>query len=1030
MTLSTHIVAHHVGGRGLTVAFFVPPRFQDDVLNVLYEADADACAAAASEVATRKNFHLLPYALGAERAKKSFFVMANPYFSSLYRPNAAYADYYGEVELSGTLSGIDLKDRRYDTCYGSENRIAREIEIETHALDSLIAEGKVPAAAARPDLISLDTQGSELDILRGAKTTLRSSTLAVVTEISFHRLYDNQPLLSASLDLLDAAGFHFAGFSELFEISPYRAPVGLRGRGFTGFGDAVFLRRLETLPEIFSDPTALYVASRKLAFIALKHSFVEYALQALELGEQARKDADPTEVARFAERQFDLFLAEFLAAAASLRRRLHDSRSALLEALRREGHFYLERAEDGAEIVCLARVATDAPDLTSRSTQVEALLEGNGFERLALLLKTRREAARGSLAPEERHQPLRIVVDAPTAADSVRMIDYVLPAIAASDFLPAICTRYDCEVLVIAPSAEVRPIRQCLAAHAIRQHAPFKLVSRDGANDYGAAVWRAIGDLQQKLTATRLVLLDAGAVPTDGLLNAMLMQTEATGASVGAAADGVSIHAFKPSRNVSTLGAVNAADVVARVAAGSPATSLPAARVVIAPMEAKSRVQTWRNQGSATYWYRSHGCATLRVDLRAGPPARDQVAAVTGFHVTPRHPDSRIEVDCRLSCYAPEPTRLVILLYADEHPEPIATSVTAIEARRMTQARLVAELPANGDPRPRFLRAAVAIEGDAYVYLNGTDAAPVDGWESFTTVTDMVPEFVPYSIDEATARAAVSADRRGFRESAGRELFDLARADEFDAVLMIAGQSMVTNAGETPYTSRLAVGNLNIYDRQVYRSRDPLLGTSEDRGSVASRLGDILIERGIAKRVLLVPIGIGGTRMCEWAPGGGLFQRVVLAQHILAKRGIKPTHVLWAQGESDAGSETSRREWRDGFRAMVAGMRELGIDAPVFVARSTYCHQVRPNSAAILEAQLEVVDPAIGILAGPDTDTLGPELRFDGCHFSNEGLARAAVLWADCLESQRSSRLSAPEPSRPWRWLPAYLRPLAGRSAR
>jgi len=38
----TKILAHHVGGRGFSVSFNCRPVFSDDVVHILYEADANA----------------------------------------------------------------------------------------------------------------------------------------------------------------------------------------------------------------------------------------------------------------------------------------------------------------------------------------------------------------------------------------------------------------------------------------------------------------------------------------------------------------------------------------------------------------------------------------------------------------------------------------------------------------------------------------------------------------------------------------------------------------------------------------------------------------------------------------------------------------------------------------------------------------------------------------------------------------------------------------------------------------------------
>ena len=42
---------------------------------------------------------------------------------------------------------------------------------------------------------------------------------------------------------------------------------------------------------------------------------------------------------------------------------------------------------------------------------------------------------------------------------------------------------------------------------------------------------------------------------------------------------------------------------------------------------------------------------------------------------------------------------------------------------------------------------------------------------------------------------------------------------------------------------------------------------------------------------------------------------------------------------------------------------------------------------------------AYGVHAGPNLDALGFAERYDGCHFSTEGLERAADLWLEALHA-------------------------------
>jgi FkbM family methyltransferase len=278
------IVAHHVGARGFGVAFNPPPVFDSDIAHVLYEADP-ACAAAMQAENQRKNVFVLPYCLGEQDRDATLHVTANPYASSLLSPSADYAKYYCEVMLSGELDGVDVQGAYYDALYAKENDVVGTQPVRMRSLDSLAAEGALPLGRL-PDFLSLDTQGSEHAILSGARRVIARSVLAIATEIEFHPMYDRQPLFSAVLDLANECGFHFAGFTYLQEISPHRAPVGQRAKGFVAFGDAIFLRSLETLATMGESSDERHLKALKLAFIALNFGYLEYALQALEYASQ------------------------------------------------------------------------------------------------------------------------------------------------------------------------------------------------------------------------------------------------------------------------------------------------------------------------------------------------------------------------------------------------------------------------------------------------------------------------------------------------------------------------------------------------------------------------------------------------------------------------------------------------------------------------------------------------------------------------------------------------------------------------
>jgi len=239
-----------------------------------------------------------------------------------------------------------------------------------------------------------------------------------------------------------------------------------------------------------------------------------------------------------------------------------------------------------------------------------------------------------------------------------------------------------------------------------------------------------------------------------------------------------------------------------------------------------------------------------------------------------------------------------------------------------------------------------------------------------------------------------------FYRAAGRQRVDtgLFRADPRLAVLLAFGQSNLANEGDPAALCVPVAGvyNFNPFDGRCYVARDPLLGASADRSNVATRLGDLLIRRGAYDRVLLLPIAFGGSYMADWAPRGILHARLAVALRRLARAGVAVTHALWAQGEAEAAAAVpDGAAWAERFHAMVTALRMYGVTAPLYVAQSTVCDNT--GNAVIRAAQRSVIDARAAIFAGPDTDTIGLDERWDRCHFAASGMEKAAELWFRAL---------------------------------
>jgi hypothetical protein len=251
------------------------------------------------------------------------------------------------------------------------------------------------------------------------------------------------------------------------------------------------------------------------------------------------------------------------------------------------------------------------------------------------------------------------------------------------------------------------------------------------------------------------------------------------------------------------------------------------------------------------------------------------------------------------------------------------------------------------------------------------------------------------------------------------------------AVIIIAGQSNASNSARPDadgryFSTARPIYNLNIGDGKCYVAKNPLLGSDamlDANGkpmgqSFALPVASALIEGGHYERVLLVPIAVSGSLIEQWTPspprtpGAAFFNRFVAAIDLLERTGLRPTFILWHQGEGNSGFPTALNSkssltpdlarattlsWMRNLFHIVAALRERGVGAPIFVAKATICGHPEPG-ADIRRAQASVVDPAWKIFPGPDTDAIAHDLRPDRCHFSHKGNLVHAQKWYESLQ--------------------------------
>jgi FkbM family methyltransferase len=146
---------------------------------VLFEANADH----ADELAASGHRHVIAALGAADGGVRSF-----------------------HVPRTGDVTGASLYVES-TAHYSQPNLQVRELAIAQ--LDTLVARERLPA----PQLIKIDVQGAELDVLAGARETLRHAG-ALIVEVSLVDYNRNAPLIADVLAAIDREGFKCADLCE------------------------------------------------------------------------------------------------------------------------------------------------------------------------------------------------------------------------------------------------------------------------------------------------------------------------------------------------------------------------------------------------------------------------------------------------------------------------------------------------------------------------------------------------------------------------------------------------------------------------------------------------------------------------------------------------------------------------------------------------------------------------------------------------------------------------------------------------
>ncbi len=423
------------------------------------------------------------------------------------------------------------------------------------------------------------------------------------------------------------------------------------------------------------------------------------------------------------------------------------------------------------------------------------------------------------------------------------------------------------------------------------------------------------------------------------------------------------------------------------------------------------KAQRWGRFWRQQYSRQQKTSAVMPTQLSARKPGQGE--EVLGFTFSPTNVAGKFNVRVAMNAFSHTENELVLGLYRGDELTPIGSAKTKMPAGATTYLIESFEIE---NARPLEKLTVFAGPGKSgEIFLNGDGQGNRQRAAFFPVLTvaeasvDMKKNAVTEHFPEddgsqAFARSQNLLSPHSDPSPEGREEIACSRAfaKPDTGVFVLFGQSQAANSGARKYTPAQDVVNFNFLDSKCYRATDPLLGASNLKGSIWSRLADKLIEAKKFKQVIVVPVAVGGTFLTEWMPGGRRHRRLSLALQRLSRANANVTAFLWQQGEAESGfTDMAPEKYKAGFLELLSSVREQGFRAPVFVAFSTYCGEgtVR-NSDNIRRAQMDLATENADILLGPDTDKIGSNHRYDNCHFGVTGQEIAAKMWAEKLLAQ------------------------------
>ena len=219
-----------------------------------------------------------------------------------------------------------------------------------------------------------------------------------------------------------------------------------------------------------------------------------------------------------------------------------------------------------------------------------------------------------------------------------------------------------------------------------------------------------------------------------------------------------------------------------------------------------------------------------------------------------------------------------------------------------------------------------------------------------------------------------------------------------DVFILVVGQSISANCNQHLFKPVPGVYQITKDGNKII-AEDPFEWGDCSQGSMWIPLGQKIIQNGLSDNVIFMPIGVGGTSVSDWEQGGRAFEMLSNAISIVKEKSISVDYLFWHQGSTDI--NMSSIIYGRKLNSVLRNLKFSFQPKKIIISQHSRCGYAFDKKISRVQ---KIISNRHGyhFFAGPDTNALGNEYRFDGCHLNKIGQEKMAELWlASMIEADK-----------------------------